>query len=215
VQLRSSANNGDDSVSSDGRPGIFFGPEEEFSCPDEDECEIDWDAMPGFGSSDANSSDNGDGGDGTGAANVEHGRGQKQTAINSSHDNDDKNNNANLGFVDDESDIDLQPRHSFGEFGSSQKDTKTAALHLEMNFQMDECVTDEESCSDFCPDCAGSGVTVCKFCRGTKVIAFGGDFRSCLLCHEDGQVECPTCRGTGQISPWAKTHNHYLNHHPH
>lgn len=28
--------------------GPFFGPEEEFECPEEDECEIDWDAMPGF-----------------------------------------------------------------------------------------------------------------------------------------------------------------------
>jgi hypothetical protein len=29
--------------------GPFFGPEEEFDCPDKDECEIDWDAVPGFG----------------------------------------------------------------------------------------------------------------------------------------------------------------------
>ena len=28
--------------------GPFFGPEEEFECGDEEECEIDWDAMPGF-----------------------------------------------------------------------------------------------------------------------------------------------------------------------
>jgi hypothetical protein len=28
--------------------GPFFGPEEEFACPDKEECEIDWDAMPGF-----------------------------------------------------------------------------------------------------------------------------------------------------------------------
>lgn len=27
---------------------VFFGPEEEFECPDEDECEIDWDTMPGY-----------------------------------------------------------------------------------------------------------------------------------------------------------------------
>ena len=29
--------------------GPFFGPEEEFECPEEEECEIDWDKMPGFG----------------------------------------------------------------------------------------------------------------------------------------------------------------------
>jgi hypothetical protein len=34
--------------------GPFFGPEEEFDCPDEEECEIDWDLMPGFGDDDEN-----------------------------------------------------------------------------------------------------------------------------------------------------------------
>jgi hypothetical protein len=28
--------------------GPFFGLEEEFECPDEEQCEIDWDAMPAF-----------------------------------------------------------------------------------------------------------------------------------------------------------------------
>lgn len=37
--------------------GPFFGPEEEFDCPDEEECEIDWDAMPGFADDDDDEED--------------------------------------------------------------------------------------------------------------------------------------------------------------
>jgi hypothetical protein len=29
-------------------PGPFFGPVEEFECPEEEECEIDWDLMPSW-----------------------------------------------------------------------------------------------------------------------------------------------------------------------
>lgn len=47
-------------LSSQTTPGIFYDensdPEEE--CPDEDECEINWDLMPGYSETDDNDTDN-------------------------------------------------------------------------------------------------------------------------------------------------------------
>ena len=80
---------------------------------------------------------------------------------------------------------------------------------LEMNWQIEDCIVDEDSCTDFCSECAGSGKTWCKFCRGTGMIVFEKDFRPCLLC-EKGRVDCSTCAGTGKISSWAKTHDKTL-----
>merc|ERR1711935_514052 len=77
---------------------------------------------------------------------------------------------------------------------------------FEMNWQIENCIVDEDTCTDFCSDCAGSGKSFCKFCRGTKMIAFGSEFRPCILC-ADGRVDCATCAGTGAISPWAKIHD--------
>lgn len=184
---------GNDDDNDQGRhSGIFFGPEEEFECPEEDECQIDWDRMPGF-ADDQEEVDN------------DNRRGSSAQTVDS---------RSRAFAVEDnelEVDADLQPRQLETSSTTTRKTESTSRLHLEMNWQMDECTTNEDTCSEFCPDCAGSGTTTCKFCRGTKTIAFGGDFRSCLVCHEDGRVECPRCRGTGAISPWAKAHNEYLN----
>ncbi len=143
--------------------GPFFGPEEEFACPDEEECEIDWDLMPGFQE---------------GADAVE---------------------------VEDESDIDLQPRQNFSSHAGDSPEK--GRVRLEMNWQIDECETDTDSCSDFCPDCAGSGQQPCRFCRGTGIVSFGNQFRPCLICANAvvGQEACSSCRGTGKIAPWAST----------
>jgi hypothetical protein len=145
--------------------GSFFGPEEEFICPDEEECEIDWDRMPEFTS-------DGD---------------------------------------EDESDVDLQPRPTYGSLAQASLDR--GRVRLEMNWQIEECESDTESCSDFCPECAGSGRQPCRFCRGTGMIVFGKDFRSCLICADApviGQEDCSACRGTGQIAPWASTMSEHL-----
>jgi hypothetical protein len=146
--------------------GPFFGPEEEFICPDEEECEIDWDRMPGFMA-------------------------------------DEK---------EDESDVDLQPRPTYGSLAEDSLDR--GRVRLEMNWQIEECETDETSCTDFCLECAGSGRQPCRFCRGTGVVVFGKDFRSCLICSETmmiGQENCSGCRGTGRIAPWASTmKEHFL-----
>lgn len=159
--------------------GPFFGPEEEFLCPDEDECEIDWDKMPEFASEDND---------------VPPPPQQQQQ--------------------EDESDIDLQPRPTYGSLAEASLDR--GRVRLEMNWQIEECETAQGSCTDFCLECAGSGRQPCRFCRGTGVIVFGtDDFRPCLICcsHTSttvGQEDCSACRGTGQIAPWASTMNEHF-----
>mmetsp|Transcript_20463 Transcript_20463/g.59330 ORF Transcript_20463/g.59330 Transcript_20463/m.59330 type:complete len:213 (+) Transcript_20463:104-742(+) len=147
--------------------GPFFGPEEEFTCPDEEECEIDWDQMPGFDEPD------------------EEG--------------------------EDEADVDMQPPPSYGMQALLSLDKRR--VNLEMNWQMEECETDADSCTDFCEECAGSGRQPCRFCRGTGMFSVGTDIRPCLVCSKyaiRGQEDCSTCRGTGQIAPWASTMEGYM-----
>lgn len=148
------------------RAGPFFGPEEEFVCPDEEECEIDWDRMPGFEGDDSD---------------------------------------ANKVNVEEESDVDLQPRPNFGT--QALDSLEKGRVHLEMSWQMDECENDSDTCSDFCSDCSGSGKQPCRFCRGTGIVSFGREFRPCLICVHAvvGQETCSSCRGTGKIAPWAST----------
>lgn len=146
--------------------GPFFGPEEEFICPDEEECEIDWDKMPEFTSDEE---------------------------------------------VEDERDLDMQPPPSYGSLADAS--FGTGRVRLEMNWQLEECETDEDSCTDFCPECAGSGRQPCRFCRGTGIVTFGKDFRPCLICSDavvSGQENCSSCSGTGQIAPWASTMEEHL-----
>ena len=85
---------------------------------------------------------------------------------------------------------------------------------MEVNWQIDECETDHDSCEDFCEDCVGTGKQVCRFCRGTRMLNLDGNFRACTLCQEDGKVDCESCRGTGFIAPWAQTMDDFY-HHPH
>jgi hypothetical protein len=173
------------------RPGVFFGPEEEFECPEEEECEIDWDRMPGF-------ADEGE---------AEHNVETEPSVQENSH-RDNKNPVVEYTNIGDEdpADDELQPiyDHSQHKIHNSVEKTRT---FYEMSWQVDECNVEPDTCSDFCPDCAGSGRQFCKFCRGTRTIAFGKEFRSCLICDVDGRVECAACRGTGSVAPWAATHD--------
>jgi len=147
------------------KAGPFFGPEEEFDCGDEEECEIDWSLMPG-----------------------------------EEEDNEED--------YEEEKDIDMQPQQSFGNQAKPASIDKSR-VRLEMNWQIDECETNEDSCSDYCIDCAGSGRQACRFCRGTGLVSFGNEFRPCLIC-SDGTEECSSCRGTGRIAPWASTMTDHL-----
>jgi hypothetical protein len=174
-------------VVSHSKPGVFFGPEEEFECPDEDECEIDWDRMPDFDEDD-NSKDE---------HNVEA---TSYAATSKSDARPIIQEYTNIG--DEDPNDDLQPRSYEHKVQNSIEKTR---LLLEMRHQMEECEIIQEACSDFCPDCAGSGRQYCQFCRGTRTIAFGNQFRTCLICDSDGKKECSTCRGTGGVAPWVKT----------
>ena len=144
--------------------GPFFAPEEEFDCPDEGECEIDWSLMPGW---------------------------------------DDEEEDD----VDDAPEASISPT-TYGELAAQSMERDR--LKFEVNWQIDECREDHDYCEDFCEECAGSGKMVCRFCRGTKFIVFGEDFRPCIICSE-GQEDCSACRGTGQVAPWATTMDHFLN----
>jgi len=144
-------------------PGIFY--EEQSECPEEDECEIDWDLMPGYNDDERKSSD------------------EKEI-------------------------IEEEPKNEM--VTKSPSSVEKSRLILEMNWQIDSCIIDEETCNDFCSECAGSGKTWCKFCRGCKVISFGKEFRTCRICSVDGKTECSACSGTGSISPWAATYEKTL-----
>jgi len=174
----------------------FFGPEEEFVCPDEDECEIDWDKMPDFITTTDDKEEN-----------------KMDEKIYQVNDNVD----VEEGEEEDESDIDLQPLPTYGS-STKEISLNTRRVRLEMNWQIQECQSDEDSCTDFCPDCAGSGKRPCRFCRGTGIIVLGKEFLPCLICSHTshiGHEECPSCRGTGRIAPWASTMNeHFQIHKP-
>lgn len=151
-------------------------------CPDEDECEIDWDKMPEFASDDDDD---------------EPLVRQQQQQQNEE---------------EDESDVDLQPRPTYGSLAHTS--LERGRVRLEMKWQIEECETAQGSCTDFCLECTGSGRQPCRFCRGTGVIVFGNhDFRPCLICSATlavGHEDCSACRGTGQIAPWASTMNEHF-----
>jgi hypothetical protein len=168
--------------------GPFFGPEEEFDCPDEEECEIDWDLMPGFGDDEDEATEE----DVPGSDTNDDDSGEDQ-AVEQSQDRSKSTFGAQV-------EVDLQ------------KTFEKRRVRMEMNWQIDECATDEDSCADYCLDCAGGGVQACRFCRGTNMIALKGDFQACVICNTKGQEDCVSCRGTGRIAPWAVTMNDHLNH---
>jgi len=165
------------------RPGIFF--EDESECPEEDECEIDWGAMPGFEDDDDDKSE-------------EEKSNEKQEAVIEQ-----------LEEINEELD-ELEPQEAYVR--QVERSLEKSRTIFEMNWEIENCIVDKDTCTDFCSDCAGSGKNWCKFCRGTRMISLGKDFRSCLLCSDttDGRVDCSTCSGTGNISPWAKTHDKIL-----
>jgi hypothetical protein len=166
-------------------PGVFFGPEEDFECPDEEECEIDWDRMPGFDDE------------------KEHNTQTEPSVQESSEFTNPTLEYTSIGD-EDPADDDLQPKSYEHQVQNSLEKSRT---FYEMSWQVDECNVEPDSCSNFCPDCAGSGRQFCKFCRGTRTIAFAKEFRTCLVCHTDGKVECYSCRGTGSVAPWAMTYD--------
>jgi hypothetical protein len=170
-------------------PSIFFGPEEEFECPDEEECEIDWDRMPGFDDDEENSA----------PPSNEELLPEASTPLSMAGASE-----VDVEKMEDEyAIVELQPQTYRNTVHNSAEKSRVL---FEMTWQIDECKVNHDSCSDFCPECAGSGRQFCKFCRGTRTVVFGKEFRSCIICEPDGKVECSACKGTGSVAPWVATH---------
>ena len=172
--------------------GPFFEDEFEFECPEEQEkeCEIDWNMMPAMSQMNTGEEDECDDEDGC------------------------EIDWEAMPDADDYSDDEKQSVEMFGyqvrdAFDSKPKGVEKSRVHLEMNWQIEECRDTGDSCEDFCPECAGSGEMTCQFCRGTKLVAFGNEFRPCIIC-STGKVDCASCRGTGMVAPWATTMDKYL-----
>jgi len=162
------------------RPDIFY--QDVSDCPDEDECEIDWGAMPGFDDDDDETKE----------------ETTKEAEATSVH--------TERHLIGDELD-ELEPQEAYVR--QVRQSVEKSRTILEMNWEIENCIVDEDTCTDFCSECSGAGKSLCKFCRGTRTISLGNEFRPCLLC-ANGRVDCSACSGTGNISPWAKTHDQTL-----
>jgi len=165
--------------------GPFFEEEHESECPEEDGCEIVWDKMPQPPQ-------------------------EVQNAANPLDCEDEGECEIDWDAMPDAAqEADIKPVEE-GKTCTSIADVQEekywekGRMKLEMNWQIDECQADKDSCEEFCQDCAGSGKASCRFCNGAGMLAFGNDIRACNMCH-DGIEECTSCRGTGKIAPWVTT----------
>jgi hypothetical protein len=167
---------------------IFQGPEDE-DCKDEEECEINWDFMPGGG----------------GGVEVEQVVPEPSpTEAASSVDTNP------LPLPEESMTNPTTTTASNVARSKSMSDVFAGTrVRLEVNWQIDECKTDIDMCEDFCEDCAGSGRVACRFCRGTGMLAMNGEFKPCPIC-DHGYEKCQSCRGTGFIAPWALTMGAHL-----
>eukprot|EP00536_Pseudo-nitzschia_multiseries_P006828 jgi/Psemu1/304410/fgenesh1_kg.150_\ len=153
-------------------------------CPEEEECEIDWSMMPGFDDDDADETEK--------------------------EESNPSGKMQNVGPVEEryeeinEKLNELEPKDVYVR--QVQRSTEKSRTHLEMNWQIADCVVDKDTCTDICSDCSGSGKVQCQFCHGTGNITFLNELRSCILC-KDGLTDCKACVGTGSIASWAKTHD--------
>ncbi|KAL3943862.1 MAG: hypothetical protein SGBAC_002064 [Bacillariaceae sp.] len=167
--------------------GPFFEEEFEFECPEEDDCEIDWDKMPQAA--------------------------EEVKSIAPLLDDDCEDEEGceidwdNMpGMEDEDVAVEEEAQTMRTSAKGVQKDGtfEKGRMKLEMSWQIEECETDEDSCEDFCPECAGSGKMPCRFCGGSGFVRYGNDIRTCMMC-KDGFEECSSCRGTGKIAPWVAT----------
>ena len=98
----------------DNRPGIFF--EDESDCPDEDECEIDWGAMPGFEDDEEND----------GESDGENSKEKEQAAI----------------IIEEEQTTDkldkLEPQETYVR--QVERSVEKSRIILEMNWQIEDCI---------------------------------------------------------------------------
>lgn len=167
------------------------GNEDGEECPSEEECEIDWDKMPGFADEET-----------------------EKTPVQ------DQQKQASASAAEPASEP-MPKRKGSTSSGCepTEKSVESSRLRLEMMWQLDEAVEDceverPETCgSQPCEACRGRGVTPCRFCGGRQLLGFtresnrhsGGSvsaFYACTIC-DHGLEPCGACRGTGWVAEWA------------
>ena len=159
---------------------IYQGPEEDEECANEEECEINWDLMP--------SGDDDD-----------------EEEDESESDSLAEDEATNVGRM-----ATTPVRVARDEVASEMVALQGSRVRLEVNWQIDECKTDHDSCEDFCPECAGAGKMPCRFCRGTNMLSLNNEFKPCPVCNQGKEI-CGPCRGTGKIAPWATTMDNHIH----
>lgn len=196
------------------------GPEDD--CASEEECEIDWDRMPGIGSEE----------NGGGEPRPEQPVPQNTEAslirepiLYNDFDTDvDTSFSSSSSFIHNPIMDTLQQQSSSSSLSLPQQpvdsDDDTLALDewkrglvsLEMNWQREksaeECNVDvPETCGgELCQGCQGRGKIPCRFCRGTRYLKFDNvpDFMPCKICSQDGYEPCHFCHGSGYIAKWTR-----------
>jgi hypothetical protein len=191
--------------------------DEDDGCADEEECEIDWGAMPGFDDDEEEEAN------------------QAQASPSSTSDNK-QGTETTAKIQNEQQQEEDDDEHVPNPLGPKQ--VRSLRLRLEMQWQMTEAAEECDSyhpatCgSDPCPDCKGRGWNDCRFCRGTTVMFMrqpgGGivqgennnnnkdmasqssftpndksSFISCNICQK-GTEACKSCQGSGWVSGWAK-----------
>jgi hypothetical protein len=186
----------------------MFGPEDEDDCPEDGECEIDWDNMPGFEDDDeeeeeilptASAEED--------EADLSKARRRLEMQMFGPEYEDDCPEDGECeidwdkmpGFEDDEEEEEAEEKEA---------DSSSARRRMEMHWGMTEAAEDCDieapvTCgSDPCQDCRGRGVKSCRFCNGKMVLTWSTNLAKCSICQHGTEV-CPTCRGSGWVADWT------------
>jgi hypothetical protein len=182
---------------------------EDDGCANEEECEIDWDNMPGFvstgGGGDNNSND-----DDTNKAAASSSPSRTTTETTTSSSSALHQNQSNVNSPGKN-----QSQTTMTSAASSSTGNSIASMRqrLEMNWQLAEVA---EECDVFkpvtcggspCRVCRTSGRMACRFCHGRMYNEQLGH-ASCTICDERGTEVCSNCRGSGWVADWTAHGTH-------
>lgn len=169
---------------------------EDDGCANEEECEIDWDNMPGFASSGGGDDNNND----TKAPPSSPSRTTTETTTSSSS-----------ALHEHKS----QSQTTMTSAASSSSNNSIASMRqrLEMNWQLaevaEECdVNRPVTCGGSpCRVCRTSGRMACRFCHGRMYNEQLGNAH-CTVCDACGTEVCSNCRGSGWVADWTAHGTH-------
>jgi hypothetical protein len=176
------------------------GGEGDDGCAAEEECEIDWDNMPGFAST--------GGGDDTSDKN--------DTKVPPSSTTTETTASSSPALHQPKSQTKTTMTSAASSLSSSNDNTSSIASmrqRLEMNWQLAEVA---EECDVFkpvtcggspCRVCRTSGRMACRFCHGRMYNEQLGNAH-CTVCDERGTEVCSNCRGSGWVADWTAHGTH-------